>query len=59
MEYFFNCPYCDAEISMVFELISKEQSTLEDCEVCCRPIEVAFEVEDGEISNFEAKTTEE
>ena len=44
---------------MVFELISKEQSTVEDCEVCCRPIEVAFEVEDGEISNFEAKTTEE
>ena len=27
---------------------------VEDCQVCCNPIEIEFEIEDGRILKFEA-----
>ncbi len=30
------------------------QTYIEDCEVCCRPIEVRYTVEDDEVRDFEA-----
>lgn len=57
MEQFFTCPYCWQQISMALD-VSEDgpQAYVEDCEVCCRPIAVAFEVEDGEIDDFMADT---
>lgn len=57
-EYFFTCPYCGEEISMVLDASAGGQSYIEDCQVCCNPIEIAYEVEDGAISSFDARTTE-
>ncbi len=54
MEYFFTCPYCWQEISIIIEPSEKIQSYIEDCEVCCNPINIKFEVKDGEIMLFEA-----
>jgi hypothetical protein len=54
MEYFFACPYCSEEISMVLDTSVARQTYIEDCEVCCRPIEVRYTVEDDEVSDFEA-----
>jgi Cysteine-rich CPXCG len=34
--------------------MSVEHQTIEDCEVCCRPIEVTYAVKDDEIRQFEA-----
>ena len=31
------------------------QTYVEDCEVCCRPIEVTFVAEDGSIVRFDAQ----
>lgn len=56
MEYFFACPFCGERISMVLDLSVKNQSYVEDCEVCCNPIEVRFTVQDGEVGDFEART---
>jgi len=53
MEYFFACPYCGEPISMVLDT-SVAQTYIEDCEVCCRPIEVRYTVVDDEVSDFEA-----
>ena len=53
MEYFFACPYCGERISMLVDT-SVGQTYIEDCEVCCRPIEVRYTVEGGEVSDFEA-----
>jgi len=39
-ERFFQCPYCWEEISMLFDTSVEEQTYIEDCEVCCNPIEV-------------------
>jgi hypothetical protein len=29
---------------------------IEDCEVCCKPIEISFTIEDDELASFYAKT---
>ena len=53
-EYFFNCPYCDEDISMLIDINFHNQYYIEDCEVCCRPIEINFTVSDGLIDLWEA-----
>ena len=55
VEYFFACPYCWQQISMVFDTSVKAQTYVEDCEVCCQPIEVRYSATDDEIVSFEAK----
>ncbi|MEM7343771.1 MAG: CPXCG motif-containing cysteine-rich protein [Chloroflexota bacterium] len=57
-EYFFNCPYCWEEISMLIDTSSGDQGYIEDCEVCCNPIEIKYQVEDGFIFSFEAQQLE-
>ena len=39
-EHFFQCPYCWEEISMLLDSSITNTTYIEDCEVCCRPIEV-------------------
>ena len=58
MEHFFLCPYCGEEISMVLDLSVRRQTYIEDCEVCCNPIEVSYRVEDDTVSYFAAKILE-
>ena len=58
MEHFFNCPYCGEQISMVVDLSVRRQIYIEDCEVCCKPIEITCTVEDDAIAVFRAKTLE-
>lgn len=40
---------------MVIELYSGNQKYIEDCEVCCRPIEINYQVEEGEMTSFGAE----
>ena len=54
MEYFFLCPYCSERISMVLDTSVGEQTYVEDCEVCCRPIEVRYTVFNDRVRQFEA-----
>ena len=58
MEYFFTCPYCWEQISMVLDTSAKGQIYVEDCEVCCHPIEVRYTVEDDAVCEFEASVVE-
>jgi hypothetical protein len=57
MEHFFTCPYCWQQISMVLDTSVARQKYVEDCEVCCQPIEISYLVgDDDEILEFEAAT---
>ena len=40
---------------MVLDTSVKRQTYIEDCEVCCHPIEVRYTVEDDEVYQFEAR----
>jgi hypothetical protein len=43
---------------MVLDLSVRHQTYIEDCEVCCNPIEVTYTVRDDDLANFNAKTLE-
>ena len=58
MEHYFDCPYCGEQISMVVDLSVHHQAYVEDCEVCCKPIEISCTVDDDAIASFTAKTLE-
>jgi Cysteine-rich CPXCG len=42
------CPYCGESFETVLDLSAGSTSYIEDCEVCCRPIEFALEVADDD-----------
>ena len=56
-EEFFNCPYCAQRISVLVDLSVPEQKYIEDCEICCRPMQITYEVFKDEIVRFEANFT--
>ncbi len=58
MEHFFQCTYCWAEISMILDPSIINQSYIEDCEVCCQPIEVEMTFLNGELSSFNSASIE-
>jgi len=51
IEHFFQCPYCWEKISMLLEKSNETQSYIEDCEVCCQPIQIEYLLKD-ELENF-------
>jgi transcription elongation factor Elf1 len=55
MEHYFCCPYCGEQISMVLDLSVDRQNYVEDCEVCCNPIEISYTVEEEELASFAAR----
>lgn len=58
MEHFFQCPYCWEEISMILDASIRNQTYIEDCEVCCNPIEVTAVFESNELVAFESESIE-
>ena len=50
------CPHCGERISVVLDLSAGYQCYIEDCEVCCNPIKISFEAEDGLLVSFESGT---
>ena len=58
IEHFFLCPYCNAEISMLLDPSIRAQSYVEDCEVCCNPISISFELEGEQLTVFDAQSIE-
>jgi Cysteine-rich CPXCG len=51
-----HCPYCGESYETTVDLSAGSQRYIEDCAVCCRPIEIALRVgEDGEL--LEVSTT--
>ncbi|HIC30519.1 MAG TPA: CPXCG motif-containing cysteine-rich protein [Flavobacteriaceae bacterium] len=54
LEHFFTCPYCWETISMLLDTSVRKQTYVEDCEVCCNPIQITPIFEDIELVNFEA-----
>ena len=57
-EHAFNCPYCDAPITVLLDLSTDEQSYIEDCEVCYQPMQIYYQLEEAEIALFTAKRTD-
>jgi len=60
IEKTFLCPHCWQRISVVINTLDPAQTFVEDCHVCCNPIQISYtlrEDEDGdlEIADFVAE----
>jgi transcription elongation factor Elf1 len=52
---FFTCPHCGERISMLLDLSAGYQRYIEDCEVCCSPIEISYQTEEGALVSFRSE----
>lgn len=41
------CPYCGERIEISVDCSLENQSYIEDCQVCCRPIEIAVAMDEA------------
>jgi len=57
-EHFFDCPNCWETISMLLDNSVSSQSYIEDCEVCCNPIQVTTQFINTELTAFQADSIE-
>ncbi len=44
-----DCPYCGESIELQIDCSIMQQRYIEDCQVCCRPINVNVSIDDEEI----------
>ena len=42
---------------MILDTSIRQQTYIEDCEVCCNPIEINYQIENEEILGFHAEKT--
>jgi hypothetical protein len=52
------CPACNAPISVLIDCSAGDQSYIEDCEVCCRPLLVSFVVTDQGVDSLQVDRAE-
>jgi hypothetical protein len=52
IEHFFTCLYCWESISMLLDPDMSGEVYVEDCQVCCNPIEIEFSIIDGRLISF-------
>jgi len=57
-EHHFICPYCWQNISMLLDSTISDQSYIEDCEVCCNPIQITIRFLNSELVEFQADNIE-
>ena len=53
------CPYCGEPFDTLVDLSAGSDCYIEDCQICCRPIELSIEVGvNGELSSLTARRTD-
>lgn len=58
--YFLNeerarCPFCGEPITLIIDTSAGSHSYIEDCQVCCRPMEIIVEADDGELLSLDTR----
>ena len=49
------CPYCGERLTIVLDLSAGSQSYVEDCQVCCQPMQISFSAEGGELEQLQVE----
>ncbi|HET7593172.1 MAG TPA: CPXCG motif-containing cysteine-rich protein [Rhodanobacteraceae bacterium] len=52
------CPYCGESVELIVDSSAGSAAYIEDCPVCCRPMQVTVEV-DGEAVTVRVRTGDE
>ena len=53
------CPYCGETIEIVIDCSVESQSYIEDCSVCCRPMNLTVTVDEEGMPTVEASSEDE
>ena len=48
-----DCPFCGEKLTVLIDLSVESQSYIEDCQVCCRPMQLSYAVTDQDTVNVE------
>lgn len=60
VEHAYVCPHCWEKSTLLVDVSATgEQNFIQDCDVCCNPIEFTALVDNGEIRSFAAKAANE
>ncbi|MDA7810317.1 CPXCG motif-containing cysteine-rich protein [Flavobacteriaceae bacterium] len=52
IEHYFECPHCwESQLKMIDPSINN-QNFIEDCEICCNPLEFNLTVENSFVQSF-------
>lgn len=52
-EKFITCPYCLQNISILLDIgLEGKYNIIDDCEVCCRPIDITYTIQNLQIIEF-------
>lgn len=52
------CPYCGETINILLDLSVDEQRYIEDCQVCCRPVEIVCEAPAGSLGSVRTQRSD-
>jgi hypothetical protein len=53
------CPYCGERIELVIDCSAGDQDYIEDCQVCCQPINIHVTVREGSRPRVEVRRDDE
>jgi hypothetical protein len=51
------CPHCWEEITLVIDLSVTSQNYIEDCFVCCQPIQISYTTDAGTLLSVDVQST--
>jgi hypothetical protein len=54
-EYPITCPHCWQGITLLIDCSQKRQRYVEDCEVCCNPMDIRVRCRKGKVVELEAE----
>ena len=49
IEHRVSCPFCAESMSILVDISAGDQCYIEDCQICCQPMQVSFQVHDDEL----------
>lgn len=47
-----SCPWCAERMTVILDLSAGAQSYVEDCQVCCQPMQLSFDAAGGELDDL-------
>lgn len=49
IEHRISCPFCAESMSILLDISAGDQSYIEDCQICCQPMQISFQSDNEEL----------
>ena len=48
------CPSCWEQHPVLIDLTDEQRTLIEDCQVCCNPMQISYQLDDDEVRGIDA-----